>query len=170
MRKATMEDCSAIETLYRVIINELEQGVNYPLWHWGVHPDEEMVRAAIEAGQMYIEYGLEDQAVAVGQLIVGEPLEPDGIVWGDEGLYGSIHLFGVRPDQKGSGLAGHCLNDMMDEARKAGCSSIRLDLIVGNVPARRLYLRHGFVSRGRCDIDLPREGVLHFELMEHIFD
>lgn len=56
----------------------------------------------------------------------------------------------VRPQWRGQGASGLLLESVERCAREGGARRIRLWLTRGNVPARRLYERRGFVDSGRA--------------------
>lgn len=55
-----------------------------------------------------------------------------------------VSAFGIVPTFRGRGLAGTLMERIIDRARTAGAQDIRLEVLVGNVVARRVYLRSGF--------------------------
>lgn len=48
VRPASMQDFDALCEMYQEVIAELEKRNNYPLWHWGIYPNEDTVRESIE--------------------------------------------------------------------------------------------------------------------------
>ncbi len=74
---------------------------------------------------------------------------------GGEGLlaYLTLHLLGdelevlniaVDPSCRGQGLGGLLLGHVLQQTDKMGMKRGYLEVRAGNVPARRLYARHGF--------------------------
>jgi GNAT superfamily N-acetyltransferase len=82
--------------------------------------------------------------------------ELDGRAVGAAGLYveeGPVvqaHLIGmwVRPEARGRQVGALLVQAVLDRAAVLGCARVRLDVVDGNVPARRLYERMGFVATG----------------------
>lgn len=67
--------------------------------------------------------------------------------------YATVHLVGdeleilniaVVPHLRGRGLGGRLLGYVLQQADKMGMNRGYLEVRAGNVPARRLYARHGF--------------------------
>lgn len=167
VRKAGLSDLEAVCTFYQAVIRNLENSTNYPLWEWGVHPTGDMVRRAIENVQMSVL--CQDSQIAGAAFLNEESADGyDRLSWQCPNRYQVIHLFAVSDDLRGTGAAGYFLKQLLENSRRDGFSSIRLDLIAGNEPARKLYLKHGFVSRGFLDLQYDNEDPLHFELMEKV--
>jgi [ribosomal protein S18]-alanine N-acetyltransferase len=74
----------------------------------------------------------------------------DGSVVGYAGLcaYRSgeayVQTIGVDADQRRGGIGTLLLTDLLDDARRRGCSQVDLEVRDGNDDAIRLYERHGF--------------------------
>lgn len=167
VRKAGLSDLDAVCTFYQNVIHTLENSTNYPLWEWGVHPTEDMIRKAIENGQMSVL--CQDSQIAGAAFLNEESADGyDRLSWQCPDTFQVIHLFAVSDALRGTGAAGYFLEQLLENSRSDGFSSIRLDLIAGNEPARKLYLKHGFVSRGFLDLQYDNEDPLHFELMEKV--
>jgi GNAT superfamily N-acetyltransferase len=59
----------------------------------------------------------------------------------------------VEPAARGSGAGDALVDAVVGWARVRDTTSVRLGVVEGNAPARRLYERHGFVPTGRTDRD-----------------
>ena len=55
----------------------------------------------------------------------------------------------VAPERRGRGLATRLFADVLQGADKMGMKRGYLEVRAGNVPAKRLYQRHGFVVVGK---------------------
>lgn len=55
-----------------------------------------------------------------------------------------ISAFGVIPAYRGRGLAHRLLERVIEQARSAGAQDVRLEVLVNNAVARRVYARSGF--------------------------
>ena len=86
--------------------------------------DETMMRAAAEAAARGI-------AIAV---LVGDEAE--------------LMRICVAPEFRGRGWSGPLLEEGMREMRRCGAVSATLEVRAGNIPAIRLYERHGFQKEG----------------------
>lgn len=79
-----------------------------------------------------------ERPVAMGGLHAPKD-SPEAFVWG----------MWVEPESRGSGLGADVLKELLAMAAQMD-RSVLLHVTEGNVGARRLYERHGFVSTGEC--------------------
>lgn len=102
-----------------------------------------------------------------------------GLVWGaphhshlgeepsqirEAGLYGMW----VAPEARGTGLAEALVRGVIEWARDAGFTVLRLDVNDTNVAAQRLYARCGFEPTGHRDqFPPPRDHIHEHELAIH---
>lgn len=61
---------------------------------------------------------------------------------------GEITNVAVRPDHRKQGIADAILTEMLSESQKRGAQTIYLEVRESNLPAQKLYEKHGFVSCG----------------------
>jgi GNAT superfamily N-acetyltransferase len=54
----------------------------------------------------------------------------------------------VRPQARGRSVGALLVQAVLDRAAERGCDRVRLEVVDGNAPARRLYERMGFVATG----------------------
>ena len=73
----------------------------------------------------------------------------------------------LDPSHRGHGLARRLMEAVIQEARAAGLSAVRLGVTVGNEPAERLYRALGFRQYG-VEVEAIRVGDIGFDeaLME----
>ena len=79
--------------------------------------------------------------------------EVDGRAVGAAGLsvedgVGDLIGMWVRPQARGRSVGALLVQAVLDRAAVLGCDRVRLDVVDGNGPARRLYERMGFVATG----------------------
>jgi ribosomal protein S18 acetylase RimI-like enzyme len=77
-----------------------------------------------------------------------------------------IHALGVHPRFGGRGLGGQMVEAAIALARESGIKAIRLDVLAGNDPARRIYVAHGFESVAHVQMYYENTGLADFELFE----
>ena len=78
-----------------------------------------------------------------------------------------IHALGVHPHFGGKGLGAKMVEGAMAIARSMGAKVIRLDVLKGNVHARRIYVNLGFTSVGWVRMFYENTGLADFELFEY---
>lgn len=170
---ATKQDTDTLVSFYQEVIASLEKRTNYPLWTWGIHPDLSMLESAIAQNEMLLFTSDADFPIPteypfpfLGAAIVNTSHDGgDRPIWNETNPE-IIHLFAIHPNLSGHQLADRFLEEIIERIQARGKDSVRLDLIDGNWPARNLYSRHGFESRGVYDYQPEKEAVLTFEYME----
>lgn len=70
----------------------------------------------------------------------------------------------VDPRYRGRGLAGRLVDAVAGWARAEGARTLRLDVALGNGPARAAYLRRGFCGTGEIT-SMPRDPAILEERM-----
>lgn len=70
----------------------------------------------------------------------------------------SIVMVYVRKSQRGTGVADHLIEAVIDEARDMGIVQLELSVAADNRPAVRFYERMGFVTIGRIPGALLHDG------------
>ncbi|MEO6390390.1 MAG: GNAT family N-acetyltransferase [Pyrinomonadaceae bacterium] len=80
-----------------------------------------------------------------------------------------VHLMAmwVHPERRGSGAAGALVKAVLDWAEGRGASSVRLDVMHGNEPARKLYEKCGFTATGHFTLR-PRDGAREVRMERHV--
>jgi ribosomal-protein-alanine N-acetyltransferase len=74
---------------------------------------------------------------------------PDGTLLGYAGVMtggadADVQTIAVAPAAQGKGLGGTLLEALVEQARRAGATSLLLEVRADNAPAIALYERHGF--------------------------
>lgn len=158
-----MEDLNRTAAFYDRVTAYLAAHVNYPKWVPGSYPGKDSVCEEITAGAQYI--CLKREKV-VGAFVLSE--DPAGNYdAGDwqrslpKGTYLVIHTFAVAPDACRQGIGRFMTEYCIKKAAEDGYSSLRLDVVPENLPARRLYESAGFMFAGEKDLgrgipDIPR--------------
>ena len=77
-----------------------------------------------------------------------------------------IHALGVHPRFGGKSLGARMVEEAIAIARESGIKAIRLDVLEGNEPARRIYLACGFESITSVQMFYENTGLANFELFE----
>ncbi len=171
--KCGMEQLDALDTLYDRVTEYLENTINYPIWTRGEYPCRESIKNAVLRGEQYI--CIDEDGAAVGAFVLNE--DPAGDYgsggWSvqlEEGEYLIIHTLAVLPESAGRGIGGYMVRYCIDKARNEGYKAVRLDVVPGNIPARRLYEKEGFMFAGKKDLRRGIAAIPEFELYELNFD
>lgn len=85
-----------------------------------------------------------------------------------EPQFASVHLFGIDPAYRGQGLASLMLKAAEKQADSWGYSKIMLDVIRSNLPARKLYEKHGYQFLYDFERVEEKEEPLEFAMYEKV--
>ena len=85
------------------------------------------------------------------------------------GEYMIIHMLAVAHEHYGEGIAGAMTNYCLEYAKQCGYQGVRLDVVPGNLPAKKLYETCGFRYVGDCDLEKGVETIPLFSLFEFNF-
>lgn len=144
VKVATLNDLPAVSQLYETICQHQPLDQYGADWTWGEYPSTKGLKKMIEEDDVLIGY-LRHKVVAGGVLTRGEEY-PD-VNWptkvADEQV-GVLHLFGVHPDVRRTGLSAEMLQAVLHHARRGGIKVLHLDVLADNIPSEKLYVKNGF--------------------------
>ncbi len=168
IRKCREADVAAAGAFYDAVVFWLDQHTNFPKWMYKIYPSESWVREMTEAGEQYI---CVDGEKIIGAFVLNT--DPQGNYrkgnWSrdlPDGAYMVLHALAISPELQGKGLGAEVVRFCTEKAKADGYKAIRLDIVPGNLPAKKLYEKTGF--RYVVDADLER-GIAHiptFSLFE----
>ena len=168
IRKCQIEDVEAVGEFYDRVVENLCANVNYPKWTYKVYPSTDFVRQMTLAGEQFV--CLLDGEI-VGAFVFND--DPQGayenVTWGanlQRGEYGVCHAVALAPRLQGKGLGKQIVEFCLQRARELGYKAIRLDVVPGNLPARKLYEKCGFRYVGDADLERGYEDIPVFSLLE----
>ena len=146
LRRATAKELPALWSFYEAVCAAQAESRYGPSWHMGIYPAIQDLEERTQAGELcYLPAGEGIAAAAV--LAAGEDAMYSGVKW-PSGCAAeevcTLHLFAVHPAFRRSGISGQALEALLCRAKVSGFRVMRLDVVKGNLPAERLYLRHGF--------------------------
>ena len=146
IRKATIDDVSAVAALYNVTIDYEDSHVKYTSWRKGIYPTADTARLGVKNGSLYV---FEDNGKLLASVILDnrQPPEYRNIEWGisarrEEVLV--IHTLCVHPDCAGLGIGSAIIDFSKQVAHEMKCITIRLNTTSRNTLASRFYEKHGF--------------------------
>lgn len=170
IRKASAEDVRAMGVFYEDVCGYLQEHVNYPGWRKGIYPAEDTAADAVKESSLYV--AVKDDMI-VGSMILKHEPEPgyDTVEWERELVYDEVLVictFAVHPHYSGQGIAGRMIEFAEELAKRQGVKSLRLDATEDNIPAIRLYEKHGFAYRATIDMGLEDIGLKWFKVYEKL--
>lgn len=168
-RKATTADIDSVEQSYVEYLEYEQIHGAWTVWKLGVYPTRQTAEESVEKGTLYV---LEDEDEILASIILNhdQAKEYESVPWkcdasGDEVLV--LHTLCVRPSAGGRGIGKKMVQYSIEEARRLGCKTMRLDTGAQNKPAVGLYVKMGFdvVSSGTILLDgqIPHEGHVFLE-------
>lgn len=154
--------------LYDRVVDDLEAHINYPKWSHA-YPCRESVQEAILQGCQYAAC-LEDGRIAGATVINDNPGgDYEAGEWSrplKRGEYLIIHSLAVDPGKTRCGIGDFMVKQGLALAKEEGFRAVRLDVVPGNTPARKLYERNGFTYAGTKDLKRGFANIPVFELYE----
>ena len=168
IREAEPEEFDMVWDLYADVCARMPSDRCTPGWVLGVYPSEADVRDAIEAGELWL--GLADVDVVAAMVLVSadDPKYAD-VAW-PSGAGGSdvacIHLLAVRPSARGTGAGDDMVKAAIDLSRSWCKRAIHLDVMPGNLAAKRLYERSGFAFVCEHEVFYEDTGAIAVEMFE----
>ena len=172
IRKCTTDEIIPLGVFYDNIVLYLDGHINYPKWMYKEYPTENSVRTQTEASSQYI---CLDGDKIVGAFVLNT--DPQGNYqkgnWKKnipDGQYMILHTLAIAPELQGKGLGSEVVNFCIDTAKEDGYKALRVDIVPGNIPAKKLYEKHGFKYIGDYDLDRGYEYIPLFSLFELNWD
>lgn len=156
IRLAEIEELNLIYEFYRVICAALENEKYTPLWQIDNYPCIEDLKNHIHNKDMYI--AVSDNIIA-GAMAVA-----------DYNAYSSVHLLTVHPDYRKQHLAESLVRNLLQIADERKNKKIILDVVKGNLPAEKLYIKFGFKFIGEKHEFIERIGNVCFNTYEFIIE
>ena len=154
IREAKIEELDKVMDFYEMMCRELASKDFLPNGNKGGFPSLEMVTEAIKNSCLYV--GEENGEIAAAYIMNNE-CDPayDAVLWrvdADKKHASILHALRVAPKYGGRGYAGRLVEHAAETARTRGQKAIRLDCLVENTIAHKLYLSHGFQIVGETEM------------------
>ncbi|MBR5908892.1 MAG: GNAT family N-acetyltransferase [Schwartzia sp.] len=168
IRKCAETEIVAVGEFYDRIVQWLDNHINYPKWMYRIYPSESWAREMTEAGEQYV---CVDNGKMVGVFVLNA--DPQGAYqkgkWAvdlPDGSYMVLHALAIDPELQSQGFGSQIIRFCVEKAKAEGFKTIRVDIVPGNDPARRLYEKNGFQYAGDVDLERGIEHIPVFSLYE----
>lgn len=150
IRLAGETDLAAVTELYHEVSEAMIGTPSDCCWRVGIHPSDEFVEALVREDGMLVALDGKEIVAAVGldHDLGKEYGEFPWLVDVGEDEVAVVHILTTRPEWRGRGISRKLLRASLDEARRRGMRTARLDVTVNNAPAIELYRSEGFVRIG----------------------
>lgn len=169
IRIADRSEYPGIRSLYHSMIDGM-QGAKYsPAWKKGIYPSDDYLMESLQNGELFVcEY---ENAYAAAMIVNHQSNEGyNKIKWATEAEPDEvtvIHTLGVLPAFQGKGIAGAMVRKVIGLAESGKQKAVRLDVLGKNVPAERLYVKHGFRYIDTVEMFYEDTGWTDFKLYEY---
>lgn len=170
IRLANQTEFNNVRSFYHELIDMMKNAECKPAWEKGVYPSDVYLKKSIENGELWVcEY---ENKYAAAMIVNHESNEGyREIRWSVDAKNNEItviHALGVMPTFQGKGIAGEMVKKVIELAKATNQKSVRLDVLGGNLPAEKLYLKHGFEYVDTIKMFYEDTGWTDFKLFEYI--
>lgn len=168
IKKCKRQDIPAVGAFYDKVVKYLDEHINYPKWMYKSYPSEAYVRDMTVEDSQYI---CMEEDKLIGAFVLNS--DPQGNYqkgkWSSfipDGEYLIVHALAIDPELQAMGLGSDIIGFCIEETKRRGLRAIRLDIVPGNIPAKKLYEKNGFSYIGDEDLERGIEGIPVFSLYE----
>lgn len=170
IRKAADGEFTRVWDFYGSLIDTMEHAEFKPGWEREVYPTRTFLRESIENGELYV--GELDGQLA--SCMVLNHQYNDGyreVPWSVEATDAELlvlHALGVHPSFAGRGVAKQMVEKAQSIAAAENVKTIRLDVLEGNLPAEKTYVKMGFRYLTTLPMYYEDTGWTNFKVFEYI--
>lgn len=160
LRLAEPEDLDSVYACYKIICDQQSYDQYTPLWELDSYPNRKIMNDYILSNGMLVA-----QAAPTPNHPGPHPLCAV-MALKEEPHAASIHLFGIVPDCRGQGLSIQMMEEAERWALQRGLTSMELDVIRDNLPARKLYEKCGYSFVRDFESYEEKDWLMEFSLYE----
>lgn len=169
IRLVHINEFQKVRLFYHSMIEAMKNIEYKPGWEKDVYPASEFLQDSINFGELFI--GESDQKIAAAMVVNHEYNEGyQKVKWptlAKPREITVIHALGVHPDFAGQGLAKVMVGKVLSLAKEKGQKVVRLDVLGGNIPAKKLYTKMGFKYIDTTQMYYEDTGWTNYELYEY---
>lgn len=171
IRAAEASEYNNIRSFYHNVIDRMQDAQYKPAWEKGVYPSDSYLKESIGNGELWVcEYENEYAAA----MIVNHKSNAGykKIKWSidaQEAEVTVVHALCVLPTFQGKGFAGAMVRKVIELAQTGMQKAVRLDVLGGNIPAEKLYVKYGFRYIDTIEMFYEDTGWTDFKLYEYKF-
>lgn len=153
IRKALEWDIPGVVRIYERIIALEETEGSLTGWKRGIYPTERTAAEAVDSGTMFVceEAGKIVAAARMDHIQAPEYAECRWECDTADNRIMVLHTLVVEPDMYGKGYGSMMLDFYERYAIDRECTCLRIDTNIKNIPARSMYIKHGYREAGIVD-------------------
>jgi len=168
IRKADLNQAEAVMGFYYDLIDSMRNFEFRPLWEKDVYPTRQFIYNSIKNNELFI---ATNDRVIMGSMIMNHICadEYSKAPWkvsakNDETMI--IHALAVLPICQGAGIGMKMVDYAIKHCKDSNMKAIRLDVLLPNKPAHKLYAKMGFAYIGKIQLFYEDTGLADFLLYE----
>lgn len=168
LRNAVLEESKEILKFYRKVIDSLE-GTEFKTRWSERYPNLEYIESGIKKREVYV---YTENGKITSCFVLNNRFEPEyeNIDWMTNAKPQEIviiHAFAVAQDSAGKGIGKEIFNQIKENSIKNNQKTIRIDIIDGNVGAKKVFEKLGFEYVDTAEIFHRAVGLEKFHLYEY---
>lgn len=158
-----------VQKFYYNLIDMMQDSRYFPGWVKGVYPSDDYLREAIAKRELWV---CEIEGEIAAAVVLNHDCN-DGykdVNWSVEAKSDEVlivHALGVLPTFHGQGIASAMLDHTKELGKRTNQKAIRLDVLLKNAPAEKLYIKHGFCLIDTLKLYYDNTGLTEFKLYEY---
>ncbi|MCQ2521073.1 MAG: GNAT family N-acetyltransferase [Lachnospiraceae bacterium] len=170
MTLATEVEIEEIFAFYKDVVAYMNTKGPKIGWNTEKYPDLSFVKQMVRNQELFIVRENEKIICAAAVNYEVNP-EYDDIAWtvkGPREKIATIHALAVSPLCRGKNVSDAFLKEIEEYCRESGNLAIHFDVIEGNEPATKLYLRNGYREVAAISMYYEVVGTKEFHMMEKV--
>ena len=169
IKKAKLDQYQAVRAFYHAVIDGVGDSRDSVGWKKDIYPAPDFLEDSIRNGELFT--ALEDEMIA-GAMVLNHQYNEEykkyqWPIQADDAEVTVIHALGVHPSFTGRGYATQMVQFAIDYARRNRQKVIRIDVLKGNILAKKLYMGVGFQYLHTLPMFYEDTGWTEFELYEY---
>ncbi len=167
---AEEKDYISIRDFYYELTDEMKTADFTPGWKKDIYPEQSFLLASIRKRELHF---LKDDAGIFACMIVNHEYN-DGykdVKWSVEAADDEllvIHALGVLPRYSGKGIAKQLVQKVIEQAKEQHVKTVRLDVLEGNIPAEKAYIKSGFRYVATLNMFYADTGWTNYRVFEYL--
>lgn len=169
-KAASINEYDDVKNFYYLLIDAMENAEFKPGWEKDIYPTQEFLIKSIENNELYI--GNKNGEIVACMVVNHEYNEGYNSVYWSVNASDSellvIHALGVHPMFSNMGIAKQMIQNVIKMSHENNIKTIRLDVLGGNLPAEKAYIKMGFKYLDTIQMYYEDTGWTDYKVLEYI--